>query len=82
MIQINYDPVNVSKNKCFNNNDNAKCQNNRIQFAWKLYNNRNSLLIFFFLWRALQHPYDIVLTYVLFHVLSQNLFLLNIFVLK
>lgn len=37
---------------------------------------------FFFLWRALQHPYDIVLTYVLFHVLSQNLFLLNIFVLK
>lgn len=47
MIQINYDPVNVSKNKCFNNNDNAKCQNNRIKFAWKLYNNRNSLLIFF-----------------------------------
>lgn len=51
MTQISYDPVNISKIKCCNNNDNiiAKCQNRTELFAWKLYHNRNSLLVFLFI---------------------------------
>lgn len=65
MAQINYDPVNISKIKCCNNNDDiiAKSQN-RTELS--LHGGCTIIgilyLFFFFLWRALQHPYDIVLT--------------------
>lgn len=61
MTQINYNPVNISKIKCCNNNDDAKCQNRTELSLHGSCTIIGILCLFFFsLWRALQHPYDIV----------------------
>lgn len=65
MTQFNYDPVNISKIKCCINSDNvvAKCQNRtELSFHGSCTTIGILCLFFFSLWRALQNPYDIVLT--------------------
>lgn len=65
MTQINYDLANISEIKCCNYNDNiiAKCQ---ARTELRLHGSCTIIgilyLHFFSLGRALQHPYDIVLT--------------------